>query len=240
MSTPRVSVVMTTYNGARFLSEAIESILNQSLISLELIVVDDGSIDSSPSVIRSFCARDLRVRGIFLERNLGIPKAANYGLRAARGEYIARMDSDDMCHRDRLLKQVSHLDKHKEIQLLGCHFRAVDEEGFLCSDAYARKLKEPLPLSFGRYRVAKDILNLKYCVLHPSIVCRRSCFVSLEGYREIFRIGEDVDLYQRLVILQGAVLDNLSEKLYYYRHYTSSITRQYSRSVHTFITCAVI
>ena len=164
MSTPRVSVVMTTYNGARFLSEAIESILNQSLISLELIVVDDGSIDSSPSVIRSFCARDLRVRGIFLERNLGIPKAANYGLRAARGEYIARMDSDDMCHRDRLLKQVSHLDKHKEIQLLGCHFRAVDEEGFLCSDAYARyrKLKEPLPLSFGRYRVAKDILNLKF------------------------------------------------------------------------------
>ena len=239
MSTPRVSVVMTTYNGSRFLSEAIESILNQSLIDLELIIVDDGSTDSSSFIVRSFCARDSRVRGIFLERNLGIPKAANCGLRAARGEYIARMDSDDVCHRDRLLKQVSYLDKHREIQLLGCHFYAIDEEGLLCSDAYARKLKEPLPLSFGRYRVAKDILSLKYCILHPSIVCRRSCFVSLEGYREIFCIGEDVDLYQRLVVLHGAVLDNLSEKLYYYRHYASSITRQYSRSVHTFITCAV-
>ena len=188
MSTPRVSVVMTTYNGARFLSEAIESILNQSLISLELIVVDDGSIDSSPSVIRSFCARDLRVRGIFLERNLGIPKAANYGLRAARGEYIARMDSDDMCHRDRLLKQVSHLDKHKEIQLLGCHFRAVDEEGFLCSDAYARKLKEPLPLSFGFVL----FLNIAFSI-HQLFVAVLVLFRGIPG--NISTYGEDVDLY---------------------------------------------
>ncbi len=239
MSIPRVSVLMTTYNGERFLSEAIESILQQSYTNLELIVVDDGSTDSSASIIRSFSARDSRVRGIFLEKNLGIPKAANRGLRAARGEYVARMDSDDLCHRDRLLKQISYLDKHQELQLLGCHIRAINEEGFFCSDSYARNFKKSIPLSFGKHRVMKDVLNLKYCVHHPSIVCRRSCFVSIDGYREVFRIGEDVDLYQRLVILHGAILDNLSEKLYYYRHYTGSTTKQYSRSVHIFITCAV-
>ena len=240
MSSPRVSVVMTTYNGERFLSAALESILNQSFTDLELIVVDDGSTDSSASIIRSFCTRDLRVRGIFLERNLGIPKAANYGLRAARAEYVARMDSDDLCHRDRLLKQVSYLEKHKEIDVIGCDFRAIDEEGFFCSDAYARRFKEPIPLSFGKSRVAKDILNLGYSVLHPAILCRRSCYTSLGGYREIFFIGEDIDFYVRLVIAHGAVLDNLPEKLHYYRHYDSSTTRRFSRSVHVFITCAIV
>ena len=240
MFSPRVSVVMTTYNGERFLSAALESILNQSFTDLELIVVDDGSTDNSASIIRSFCARDLRVRGIFLERNFGIPKAANRGLRAARGEYVARMDSDDLCHHDRLLKQVSYLEKHKEIDVIGCDFRAINEEGFFCSDAYARRFKEPIPLSFGKSRVAKDILNLGYSVLHPAILCRRSCYTSLGGYREIFFIGEDIDFYIRLVIAHGAVLDNLSKKLHYYRHYNSSMTRLFSRSVHIFITCAIV
>ena len=239
MSPPRVSVVMTTYNGERFLSEAIECILNQSFTDLELIVVDDGSIDSSASIIRSFCARDLRVRGIFLERNLGIPKAANRGLEAARGEYVARMDSDDQCHRDRLLKQVCYLDKHKKIQIVGCHFRAIDEEGFFCSDAYARRFKQSIPLSFGRHRVAKDLLHQNYSILHPAILCRRSCYISLGGYREIFFIGEDTDFFLRLVISHGAVLDNLSEKLHYHRHYGSSTTVRFTRHVHIFIACVL-
>ena len=240
MSSPRVSVVMTTYNGERFLSAALESILNQSFTDLELIVVDDGSTDNSASIIRSFCARDLRVRSIFLKRNFGIPKAANRGLRAARGEYVARMDSDDLCHRDRLLKQISYLEKYREIDVVGCDFRAIDEEDFFCSDAYARRFKEPIPLLFGKFRVAKNILSLSHFVLHPAILCRRSCYISLGGYREIFFIGEDIDFYVRLVIVHGAVLNNLSEKLHYYRHYDNSVTRRFSRAVHVFITCAIV
>ena len=228
MSSPRVSVVMTTYNGERFLSAALESILNQSFTDLELIVVDDGSTDNSASIVRSFCARDLRVRGIFLKRNLGIPKAANCGLRAARGEYVARMDSDDLCHRDRLLKQVSYLDKHKNIHAVGCDYRAINKEGFVCSDSYTRRFREPIVIAFGKYRVAQAVLYCSYPVLHPTIVCRRSTFLSIGGYREFFPMTEDEDLYCRFISLHGAIFDNLPMKLYYYRHYESSTTQGFS------------
>ena len=228
MSSPRVSVVMTTYNGARFLGEAIESILSQSYTDLELIVVDDGSTDSSASVIRSFCVRDSRARGIFLKENLGIPKAANRGLRFARGEYVARMDSDDLCHPDRLRQQVCHLDKHKSVHVVGCHYRAIDEAGAFCSAEYAKRFMLPIPIVFGRHRVAENILRFGYPVLHATIVCRRSTFLSVDGYREFLPMSEDDDLYSRIMSLHGRVLDSLPEKLYYYRHYGSSTTQRFS------------
>ena len=228
MSSPRVSVVMTTYNGARFLGEAVESILSQSYTDLELIVVDDGSTDSSASIIRSFSARDSRVRGIFLKENLGIPKAANRGLRFARGEYVARMDSDDLCHPDRLRQQVCYLDKHEMVHVVGCHYRAIDKEGFFCSAAYAKSFMAPIPIVFGRYRVAENILRFGYPVLHATIVCRHSTFLSVDGYREFFPMSEDDDLYSRIVSLHGGVLDSLPKKLYYYRHYGSSTTQRFS------------
>ena len=228
MSIPRVSVLMTTYNGERFLSEAIESVLKQSLTDLELIVVDDGSMDSSGSIIRSFCARDSRVRGVFLERNLGIPKAANRGLQISRGEYVARMDSDDSCHCDRLRIQVSYLDKHPDVHLLGCCYCAIDEKGLLCSSSYALSIMKPIPISFGRRRVAEDVFRCRYPILHPTIVCRRSTLLSVGGYREFLPMSEDDDLYCRVAALHGGVLDNLSDKLYYYRHYGSSTTQRFS------------
>ena len=228
MSPPRISVVMTAYNSERFLVASIGSILDQSFTDLELIVVDDGSTDSSASIIRSFSARDSRVRGIFLDRNLGIPKAANHGLRAARGEYVARMDSDDTCHRERLLTQVSYLDKHKSVHVVGCHYRAIDEEGFFYSSASAGLFKELIPISFGRDRVAENILRCRYPILHATIVCRRSTLLSVGGYREFLPMSEDDDLYCRLVSLHGRVLDSLPEKLYYYRHHSSSTTQRFS------------
>ena len=220
--------MMTTYNGARFLGKAIESILSQSYTDLELIVVDDGSTDSSASVIRSFCVRDSRARGIFLKENLGIPKAANRGLRFARGEYVARMDSDDLCHPDRLRLQVSYLDKHKSVHVVGCHYRAIDEAGAFCSAEYAKRFMLPIPIVFGRHRVAENILRFGYPVLHATIFCRRSTFLSVDGYREFLPMSEDDDLYSRIMSLHGRVLDSLPEKLYYYRHYSSSTTQRFS------------
>ena len=235
MSPPRVSVVMTTYNSERFLNAAIESILNQTFSSLELIVVDDGSTDSSARIIRSFSEFDLRVRGIYLARNVGIPKAANFGLRATRGEYVARMDSDDLCHRDRLLKQVSYLDKHKRIHVIGCDYRAIDEEDFFCTDAYAKKFMDPIPIIFGRHCVAENVLYFRYPVLHATIVCRRSTLVSVGGYRDFLPMSEDDDLYSRIVSLHGRVLDSLPQKFYYYRHYNSSTTQRFNYTFRMFM-----
>ena len=237
---PRVSVLMGNYNGERFLVEAIESVLSQSFTDFEFIIVDDGSSDKSASLLASYAKKDKRIRAFYLAKNRGLARALNYGLGFARGEYVARMDSDDLCHRDRLLKQVSYLDKHKEIQLLGCDFHSIDEKGSFCSAAYARGVRSPVFISFGRNRIAKDILLNRYSVQHPTIVCRRSCFVSLGGYRDAVFVGEDIDFYHRLVILHGAALDNLSKKLYYFRYHGNSMTASVSQSIHIVIGCATL
>ena len=228
-NTPRVSVLMANYNGERFLASAIVSILEQSYKNFELIVIDDGSTDSSASIIRAFVSQDSRVKGFYFSRNRGFACALNYGLKFSRGEYVARMDSDDLCHRDRFQKQVAYLDKHTKIHVLGCRYRAINEEGTFCSTAYARRFMSPVPIVFGGHRVAKNILLGLYPVLHATIVCRRSTLLSVGGYREFFPIAEDDDLYFRLVSLHGEVLNNLPEKLYYYRHHGSSTTQRFSR-----------
>ena len=227
-NTPRVSVLMANYNDERFLGVAIDSILSQSFTAFELIVVDDGSSDQSVSLLKIYAKKDKRIRAFYFPKNRGFVHALNYGLGLSRGEYIARMDSDDTCHPDRLRHQVSYLDKHAEIHVLGCRYRALNEEGSFCSDEYAKSLMNSPPIVFGRHRVAKAVFRFRYPVLHPTIVCRRSTLLSVGGYRNFFPISEDDDLYSRLTTLHGEVLDNLPEKLYYYRHYSSSTTQRFS------------
>ena len=228
MFSPKVSVLMANYNGERFLSEAIESILNQSYTDLELIVVDDGSTDSSVSVIRLFCVRDSRVRGIFLQKNLGTAKAANRGLRVTRGNYVARMDSDDLCHRNRLVKQVAYLDKHPDIYMLGCGYKNIDEHG-------TRVRALDVPFFCGPAFLERCIKKGVYPLLHPSIMVRRFCFEELTGYRETFRIGEDLDLYARMRDRYGAIFENLPERLYSYRRYGASLTGASDSSEHALV-----
>ncbi len=235
MSSPRVSVLMANYNGDRFLAAAIESILSQSFTDFEMIIVDDGSSDKSALLLASYARKDKRIRAFYLPKNRGLAHALNYGLGFSRGEYVARMDSDDMCHRDRLREQISYMDRHAEIHILGCHYRAINEEGSFCSAEDARRIREPLALVLGRCRVAKRVLLGPYPIFHPTIVCRRSTLLSVGGYREFFPIGEDDDLYFRIVNLHGGVLDNLPEKLYYYRRYSGSTTQRFSRSFSVFI-----
>ncbi len=235
MSAPCVSVLMTTYNGERFLGKAIESILSQSFTDLELIVVDDGSTDSSASIIRSFSKHDSRVRGIFFNRNLGVPKAANCALRATRGKYIARMDSDDLCHPDRLAKQVAYLEKHSEIFVLGCRSMNIDEW-----DKKKNGIRTDVPFRCGRLLIARRITDGEYFVHHPTLMMRKFCLEELGGYREIFPIGEDLDLCARLLERYGAVFENLSERLYFYRRYKESLTKRHSFDIHVKIQILIL
>ncbi len=228
MFTPKVSVLMAAYNGERFLEKAIESILSQSFTDLELIVVDDGSTDSSASIIRWFSVHDKRVRGIFLDRNLGVAKAANRGLRATRGKYVARMDADDLCHRDRLAKQVAYLERHPDIYMLGCGYQNIDEHG-------VRVRMWDVPLFSGRAFLERCVKKGVYPLLHASLMTRRFCFEELAGYREIFYLGEDLDLYARMRDRYGAVFGNLSERLYSYRRYGASMTMSSDSSEHALV-----
>jgi glycosyltransferase EpsE len=124
--TPRVSVVTTVYNGAPYVDRAIPSILAQTFEDFEFILVDDGSTDRTPEILRQLASRDHRVR-IFSPGRLGVAAAANYGISQARGEYIARQDFDDRSYPDRLRLQVALLDAHPEVGVVGGHYILVDE-----------------------------------------------------------------------------------------------------------------
>ena len=228
MSPPRVSVLMANYNGERFLASAILSILEQSYKNFELIVIDDGSTDSSASIIRAFALQDSRVKDFYFSRNRGVACASNYGLTKAQGEYVARMDSDDLCHRDRLARQVSYLERHPDIFLLGCGYQNIDEHG-------ARVRSRDVPFFCGRAFLERCIKRGSYPILHPTLMTRRFFLEELEGYREIFRIGEDLDMYARMRDRYGAVFKNLSECLYSYRRYSASLTRTSASSEHALV-----
>ena len=106
MHQPKVSVVMSAYNGERYLREAVESILNQTFNDFEFIIIDDGSTNSTGQILSSYAAQDPRIVLIRNRENIGLTKSLNKGLALARGEYIARMDADDVSLPNRFSEQV--------------------------------------------------------------------------------------------------------------------------------------
>jgi len=124
--TPRVSVISTVFNGEAYVDRAIPGILAQTFEDFEFILVDDGSDDRTPEVLRDLAARDRRVR-IFSPGRLGAAIAYNYGVAQARGEYIARQDFDDHSYPERLRLQVAFLDAHAEVGVVGGYYVLVDQ-----------------------------------------------------------------------------------------------------------------
>jgi glycosyltransferase EpsE len=123
---PRVSVVTTVYNGEPYFNRAIPGILGQTLDDFEYIIVDDGSTDRTPELLREVAARDARVR-VLSPGRVGFCNAANLGVEQARGEIVARQDFDDRSYPDRLRVQVQFLDAHADVGLVGGHYMLVDE-----------------------------------------------------------------------------------------------------------------
>ena len=121
---PRVSVIMAVHNGLPYLEEAVDSILNQSLRDLEFIIVEDASTDGSAEWLASL--DDPRLRIVGNKWNKGLTYSLNKAIDLAQGEYVARMDSDDVSHRQRLARQTDFLDRHPEVDLLGSWARPLD------------------------------------------------------------------------------------------------------------------
>ncbi len=134
--TPTVSVFMKSYNHAPFIGEAIASVVQQDFDDLELIVVDDASTDGSRQIIEHFQARDDRIRTIFHDRNRGISKTVNDGIEAARGAFIAQIDSDDVWARDKLRKQLAVARKHQDV-LIWTEGAIVNGDGRLAGQTFS-------------------------------------------------------------------------------------------------------
>lgn len=212
MTTYLVSVVMTVYNGERFLSEAIDSILAQTLSDFELIVVDDGSTDETNAIMRRLADRDARVRLISLKHG-GIVTAANEGISQSRGEFIARMDADDIADPDRLRQQVTHLTQNLDCVACGTAF-------YMLEDGKKRAvldLKPRYSFEVGRRE--------RIWVCHPTLMARAEAVRSIGGYRRQLELAEDADLYQRLLRLGH--IDNLPNLLLIYRIHPKQVSSVY-------------
>jgi len=127
MYNPLITVLMTVYNGEDFLEEAIESILNQSYVDFEFLIIDDASFDSSKKIIMSY--KDKRIKFIQNNKNLGQTASLNYGLNISKGKYIARMDQDDLSDKERLAIQYDFMEKYPDISILGSWAESINENG---------------------------------------------------------------------------------------------------------------
>lgn len=203
-----VSVVMAVYNGQEYLNIAIDSILLQTYENLELVIVDDGSTDHSRSIIESY--KDPRIK-YYWQKNRGLAAALNRGISRSTGKYIARMDADDISHPDRLKKQVTYLEKNKNIALLGTSFNIVDDNNCTIGHSYHLDRNEDLQIEF----LVRNPFG------HGTIMVRRNIIAKVGGYDENQPI-EDYDLWWR--IAKNHEVANLSDSLYGWRVVASGIS----------------
>lgn len=205
---PKVTVLLPVYNGGLHLKEAISSILSQDLSDFEFLIINDGSTDNSPETINSF--KDPRIRVINNETNLGLIKTLNNGIDSARGDYIVRMDSDDISLRQRLRKQVSFMDANPEVGICGTWVRTFGKK--------RETWKYPVT-----HDEIKASLLFRTCFAHSSVIMR-TAMLKEHGlyYDENFIYAEDFELWQRCATLFR--LANIPEVLQMYRVSGSSIT----------------
>lgn len=206
---PKVTVLMPVHNAALFVGCAIESILSQSFRDFEFLIIDDGSTDGSQSTIRSYA--DSRIRFVQNEENLGVAETLNRGLEMAHGEYVARMDADDISMRRRLEHQVRFMDAHPDVGVSGSWARLVGKyQGAV--------LRRPC----GALCVCAA-LCLDNPLCHPSAVIRRSIldFHRLR-YNPTYGRTEDFDLWSR--IAEFVAIDNIPLVLLQFRVHQKSVT----------------
>jgi glycosyltransferase involved in cell wall biosynthesis len=202
MPAPRVSVVMPVRNGERFLSQAVESVRTQTLADLELIAVDDCSTDSTGRILEQSAAADPRIR-VVAGTGTGISAALNAGWHEARGDYVARLDADDVAFPERLERQVRFLDAHPDVAVVGSAAIVIDAGG--------RRLATTWSPTGGR--AIRSTLRRRNCMTHPSVLIRRTALEAAGGYR--FDHVEDYDLWLRLS--ERHELANLSDATILYR-----------------------
>jgi glycosyltransferase involved in cell wall biosynthesis len=207
-----VSVLLPVHNGAATLSEALDSILAQEDVELEVLLIDDASRDASAEIISSYAARDDRVTAILHDENAGLAATLNQGLASARHELVARMDQDDVAMPRRLRTQVEFMRSHPEIVLAGSF---VFHMG---ADPSADRL---IKLPTTPRQVAQK-LQKENCLYHPAVILRRSPVIEAGGYREEFHNAEDYELWLRLARRHD--LANIPEPLLRYRFSVSGMT----------------
>ncbi|EPR37173.1 glycosyl transferase family 2 [Desulfovibrio sp. X2] len=211
---PLVSVVMSVYNGERHLADCLRSVLGQSLGEFEFLIVDDGSRDETRSILEEFAARDSRIR-IIRQENTGLTRALNTALELARGEYVARIDADDVWLPEKLALQVAAFEANPRLGLLGTAYRTIDEAGEPTPDDTV-----PLLVDDAAIRRAMICFNP---FSHSSVMFRRKLVTVCGSYDERFALAQDYECWFRF--LERAEGGNLPDVLTWRRDSPGMLSR---------------
>lgn len=209
----RITVLMSVYNGEKYLREAIDSILNQTYKDFDFVIYDDCSTDSSASIINSY--EDPRIIYRYNEVNQGLTRNLADGVERAETEYIARMDADDIAYPERLQKQIAWMDEHRDVSILGTpvsYFYDMPGDGELA--------QQPTDDA-----TIKATLFVSFTLMHPSIMIRRADLVEHElNYNPEYRCSQDHALYLDC-IRSGLKFANMQVPLLYMRSHGESISK---------------
>jgi glycosyltransferase involved in cell wall biosynthesis len=205
---------MPVYNADRYVAQAVESILAQTLTDFEFLIADDGSTDNSLEILRVYAAKDPRIR-FSSNPNQGVSRTRNQLLQQARGEFIAVMDADDIALPRRFALQIEFLRSHPEVVCVGGSHDLIDEEG---------RLLTFLALPQADDEIQKAALAGHGSICHPSAMIRRWALEKTDGYDEAYRSAHDLDIWLKL----GEIgrLANLKESVLQYRIHTNSVSNR--------------
>jgi len=210
IATPRVTVLMPVYNGEKYLREAIESILTQTFTDFEFLIINDGSTDTSADIIKSF--NDVRIKLVDNKKNLGLIATLNKGLDLACGEYIARMDCDDISLPERLKKQVLFMDNNQNVGVCGTWFQWIGEsvKKTLCFETNNESIKCGL------------LFNSR--IGHPTVMLKKKDFIKNNlYYYDTAKHVEDYELWTRAC--QFTDVANIGEVLLLYRIHPQQVSQ---------------
>lgn len=203
MSENLISILMPVKNAEKYIRDSVSSILDQTYKNFEFIIIDDNSTDKTSEIIESI--KDDRIR-FYKRESRGIIEQLNFGLIEAKGEFIARMDADDIVSPEKLEEQINFLLSNKDIHLVGTNFAFIDEQGKLL--IYKRLPEDQKNIEF--------MMPFIDSVLHSSILTYKKVLVDAGGYNRNYSYAEDDELFLRLLSL-GYKMHNIQKILYKYR-----------------------
>lgn len=206
--TPQLSIIMSAYNCEETITPAVRSILDQSFTDFEFIIVDDGCTDLTIPRIKEL--EDSRIIILSNEENIGLTRSLNKAITRSTGQYIARQDADDISMPGRLEKQITFMDAHPDITVLGTSRGTLDHNGNIISTTLLPE--EPNYSCFLK----------RNCLVHGSIMIRREDLIKTGGYNEVFRFTQDYELWLR--IAKDHKIMNLQEPLYGIRRHENRVT----------------
>jgi glycosyltransferase involved in cell wall biosynthesis len=221
---PKVSIVMCVWNGAMHLRESIDSILTQTFRDFEFVVVNDASTDETAQILNEYAQRDARIKILTNEKNIGLTKSLNRGIRASHGIYIARIDAGDTSESTRFAQQVQFLDEHPDYGLVGAWTHVIDDNSQIIGD-----MKYPT----DTVSLKKDLIKYNPFV-HSSVMMRRDILEKTGLYDESWKYAQDYELFLR--ISTHAHIANIGTYLVSYRMSPVSITSDKNKEQ---IMCAI-